>query len=104
MLLADMGAEIIKVESPDGDPMRAMGPPFEPDGFSAYFRSVNRNKKSVVLDLRTDEGHRAFLELVRTADAVIDNFRPGVMRRLGLTHSELVRIKPDIVTCSITAF
>ncbi|HEY8951894.1 MAG TPA: CoA transferase, partial [Candidatus Dormibacteraeota bacterium] len=53
MLLADMGAEVVKVESPDGDPIRKMGPPFEPDGFSPYFRAINRNKKSVVLDLRS---------------------------------------------------
>jgi len=104
MLLADMGAEVVKVESPDGDPIRKMGPPFEPDGFSPYFRAINRNKKSVVLDLRSDEGRVLLLELVRTADAVVDNFRYGVMQRLGLTHEELVKVKPDLITCSVTAF
>lgn len=105
MLLADMGAEVIKVEDPDGgDPMRRMGPPFEPDGRSAYFNAVNRNKKSVALDLRTAEGGARFLDLVRTADAVVDNFRAGVMMRMGLTHDALAAVKPDIVTCSMTAF
>ena len=104
MLLADMGAEVIKVENPDGDPMRSMGPPFEPDGRSAYFMAVNRNKKSVVLDLGNDRDHRRFLSLVRTADAVVDNFRPGVMERLRLTPQHLRAVRPDLVTCSMTAF
>jgi len=104
MLLADMGAEVIKVEEPSGDPIRRMGPPFEPDGSSAYFNAINRNKKSVVLDLRTPAGRDTFLRLVATADAVVDNFRAGVMERLRLTHAELAAVKPDIVTCSITAF
>jgi len=104
MLMADMGAEVIKVEGPDGDMVRRMGPPFEPDGFSPYFRSVNRNKKSVVLDLRQAEEKELLFDLVRTADAVVDNFRFGVMQKLGLTHSELKKVKPDLVTCSITAF
>jgi crotonobetainyl-CoA:carnitine CoA-transferase CaiB-like acyl-CoA transferase len=104
MLLADMGAEVIKVEGPEGDPIRKMGPPFESDGSSAYFRAVNRNKKSVMLDLRSASGRSAFLDLVRTADAVIDNFRAGVMGRLRLTHEDLSAVKPNIVTCSITAF
>ena len=104
MLLADMGAEVIKVESQEGDPMRRMGPPFEPDGTSAYFAAVNRNKKSVVLDLREPRGHRQFLDLVGTADAVVDNFRPGVMERLRLTPEHLRAAKADLVTCSMTAF
>src|SRR5690242_19584175 len=104
MLLADMGAEVIKVEGPAGDPVRKLGPPFEPDGFSPYFRSVNRNKKSVVLDLREQEDRALLLELVKTSDAVIDNFRYGVMQKHRLTHEELTAVKPDIVTCSITAF
>src|SRR5688572_10543344 len=86
MLLADIGAEVIKVEGPEGDPIRKMGPPFEADGSSAYFRAVNRNKKSVMLDLRSAPGRSAFLDLVQTADAVIDNYRAGVMQRLKLTH------------------
>jgi CoA:oxalate CoA-transferase len=104
MLLADMGAEVVKVEEPGGDPIRGIGPPFEKDGRSAYFMAVNRNKKSVVLDLRRDDDRRRFLELVRTADAVVDNFRAGVMERLGLTPERLREVKPDLVTCSMTAF
>ena len=104
MLLADMGAEVVKVEDPAGDPIRRMGPPFEPDGRSAYFMAVNRNKKSVVLDLRDDGDRRRFLDLVRTADAVVDNFRAGVMERLGLTPEALRAVRPDLVTCSLTAF
>jgi formyl-CoA transferase/CoA:oxalate CoA-transferase len=104
MLLADMGAEVVKVEDPAGDPMRRMGPPFEADGGSAYFRAVNRNKKSVTLDLRTDDGRERFLALALTADAVVDNFRAGVMERLRLTPGALRQVRPDIVTCSMTAF
>lgn len=104
MLMADMGAEVVKVESPHGDVVRRMGPPFEADGFSPYFRAVNRNKKSVVLDLRQDQERELLFDLVRSADAVVDNFRYGVMQKLGLTHQDLSHVKPDIVTCSITAF
>ena len=104
MLLADMGAEVIKVEDPAGDPIRRMGPPFEADGRSAYFMAVNRNKKSVVLDLRSDGDRERFLRLVPTADAVVDNFRPGVMERLRLTPADLRAARPDIVTCSLSAF
>lgn len=104
MLLADMGAEVIKVESPEGDPMRRMGPPFEPDGRSAYFMAVNRNKKSVVLDLRDARDRKRFLSLVRTADAVVDNFRSGVMERLRLTPEHLRSVRPNLITCSMTAF
>jgi crotonobetainyl-CoA:carnitine CoA-transferase CaiB-like acyl-CoA transferase len=104
MLLADMGAEVIKVEDPAGDPIRRMGPPFEADGRSAYFMAVNRNKRSVVLDLRTERDRGRFLKLVATADAVVDNFRAGVMERLRLTPEHLRAVKPDLVTCSLTAF
>jgi len=80
MLLADMGAEVLKIEAPDGgDPMRAMGPPFLPGGESAYFLAINRNKKSLVLDLGKSAGRDVFLDLVAQADVVWENFRPGVM-------------------------
>lgn len=104
MLLADMGAEVVKIELPGrGDPIRAMGPPFI-EGESAYFLGINRNKKSITLDLHSVEGRALFLELVARADVVLDNFRPGVMHRLGLEHDALREVKPDIITCSITAF
>ena len=105
MLLADMGAEVIKVEEPDGgDPMRVMGPPFLPEGESAYFLSINRNKKSVALDLTTPAGRDVFLDLAAQADVVWENFRPGVMERLGLSYSALTAVNPRLVLCSISAY
>jgi crotonobetainyl-CoA:carnitine CoA-transferase CaiB-like acyl-CoA transferase len=104
MLLADMGAEVVKVEAPDGgDPIRAMGPPFV-NGVSAYFLAVNRNKKSVTLDLKSPAGREVFLALVATADVVFDNFRAGVTDRLGIGPDACRAARPDIVTCSLTAF
>ena len=105
MLLADMGAEVIKVEEPDGgDPMRVMGPPFLPEGESAYFLSINRNKKSVALDLTTPAGRDVFLDLAAQADVVWENFRPGVMERLGLSYGALAAVNPRLVLCSISAY
>jgi crotonobetainyl-CoA:carnitine CoA-transferase CaiB-like acyl-CoA transferase len=105
MLLADMGAEVIKIEDPDGgDPMRAMGPPFLPDGDSAYFLAINRNKKSVVIDLTKSEGRDTFLDLVRHADVVWENFRPGVMTKLGCDYDAMSRVNPRIVHCAISAY
>ena len=104
MLLADLGADVIKVEDPTGDPMRGIWPPFEADGRSPYFMAVNGNKRSVVLDLRQAGDHRRFLDLVKTSDVVIDNFRPGVAHRLGISHEHLCAVKSNIVTCSMTAF
>jgi formyl-CoA transferase/CoA:oxalate CoA-transferase len=105
MLLADMGAEVIKIEDPEGgDPMRAMGPPFLPDGESAYFLAINRNKKSVALGLAEPAGRQVFLELVRTADVVWENFRPGVMARLGCEYASLAAVNPRLVVCSVSAY
>lgn len=105
MLLADMGAEVIKIEDPDGgDPMRMMGPPFLAGGESAYFLSINRSKKSVALDLSRAEGRAVFLDLVRVADVVWENFRPGVLDRLGCAYADLVAVNPRIVVCSISAY
>lgn len=104
MLLADMGAEVIKVEDPaGGDPIRGMGPPFVA-GESAYFLAINRNKRSITLDLKRERGRELFLELVRRSDVVYDNFRPGVMERLGLGPTALRGVKSDLITCSVTAF
>lgn len=102
-ILADLGAEVVKVEPPSGDSSRAIPPHFIA-GDSAYFHAVNRSKRSIQLDLRQEEGREVFLDLVRRADVVLDNFRPGVLGRLGLTHEDLVAVKPDLVTCSITGF
>jgi crotonobetainyl-CoA:carnitine CoA-transferase CaiB-like acyl-CoA transferase len=105
LLLADMGAEVIKVEDPDGgDPMRAMGPPYLPDGDSAYFLAVNRNKKSVVIDLTKTDGREVFFDLVRTADVVWHNFRPGVMEKLGCGYADLSAINPRVILCAISAY
>ena len=105
MLLADMGAEVIKVEERDGgDPMRVMGPPFLPDGESAYFLAINRNKKSIALDLTKPAGRQVFLDLAAEADVVWENFRPGVMERLGLAYATLAGVNPRLVMCSISAY
>src|SRR2546427_7981312 len=84
MLLADMGAEVIKIEDPDGgDPMRVMGPPFLPDGESAYFLAINRNKKSVALDLAKEAGREGFYHLLPPADLLWEKLPPRGMERLG---------------------
>ena len=102
MLLADMGAEVIKVEPPDGDMMRQW-PPIN-DGFSENFASINRNKRSVVLDLK-DPAHKAVARrLVLSADVVLENNRPGVMDRLGLGYESFRAEKPGLIYCSISAF
>jgi crotonobetainyl-CoA:carnitine CoA-transferase CaiB-like acyl-CoA transferase len=104
MVLADLGATVVKVERPGGDDTRSWGPPLDDRGEATYFLSVNRNKHSVVLDL-TDPGDRARArELVRGADAVVENFRPGVMERLGLGYDALAAEQPGLVYCSITGF
>jgi crotonobetainyl-CoA:carnitine CoA-transferase CaiB-like acyl-CoA transferase len=104
MLLADLGAEVIKVERPDGgDETRAWGPPWS-DGESTYFLSANRNKTSRVVDLRTEEGRREALELVDSCDVLIENFRAGTMDMFGLGYAELSRRDPGLVYCSVTGF
>jgi crotonobetainyl-CoA:carnitine CoA-transferase CaiB-like acyl-CoA transferase len=105
MLMADLGAEVIKIEEPEGgDPMRRMGPPFLPDGESAYFLAINRNKKSVALDLTKPAGREVFDGLVRVSDVVWDNFRPGIMERLGLEPGRLRALNPRLVCCSLSAY
>jgi crotonobetainyl-CoA:carnitine CoA-transferase CaiB-like acyl-CoA transferase len=104
MMLGDMGAAVIKIESPEkGDESRSWGPPFV-GGESAYFLCINRNKKSVTLDLKTPEGISKALDLVRDADVLVENFRPEVMQRLGLSYETVRVINPQLVYCSISAF
>jgi crotonobetainyl-CoA:carnitine CoA-transferase CaiB-like acyl-CoA transferase len=104
MALADMGADVVKIEKPNGgDDNRRMGPPFI-KGWSAGFLAVNRNKRSLALDLRNDAGRSVFRRLVEDADVVVENFRPGVMERLGLGYAELAAIKPSLVYCAISGF
>lgn len=101
-LLADMGADVIKVESPEGDLMRQWPPLL--DGYSQYFASVNRNKRSVVLDLKGTAGLEAARKLALSGDIVIENFRPGVMAKFGLDYAALTASKPSLVYCSVSAF
>ena len=104
MVLADMGADVIKIEKPNGgDDNRRMGPPFIKD-WSAGFLAVNRNKRSLSLDLRGEAGRGVLRRLVEGADVVVENFRPGVMERLGLGYEELAAIKPSLIYCTISGF
>jgi CoA:oxalate CoA-transferase len=102
MLLADMGADVIKIETPDGDPVRAQGAIV--DGISWYFAAFNRNKRSVQLDLKTETGMVALRRLIAGADVVVDNFRPGVMERMGLGWEALQALAPRVVHTSISGF
>jgi crotonobetainyl-CoA:carnitine CoA-transferase CaiB-like acyl-CoA transferase len=105
MMLGDLGAEVIKVERPDGgDETRGWGPPFDTRGQATYFLSVNRNKRSVVLDLRDDTDLARARELALSADVLIENFRPGLMAGLGLAYEDLEAANPCLVYCSITGF
>ncbi len=103
MILGDLGAEVIKVEPPEGDDTRRVGPPFV-KGVSAYFLSVNRNKKGVVLDLRDAGARAAFDRIAAASDVMIDNFRPGVLDRLGIGHDRMAALNPRLVLCSISSF
>src|SRR5215217_457917 len=104
MILGDLGADVIKVEHPDGgDDTRGWGPPFVGED-AAYFLALNRNKRSIVLDLVTDEGRGDARALALGADVVVENFRPGLMRRFGLDHASLSRENPRLVSCSLVAF
>jgi crotonobetainyl-CoA:carnitine CoA-transferase CaiB-like acyl-CoA transferase len=105
MVLADLGAEVIKVERQEaGDDTRAWGPPFDERGQATYFQSVNRNKSSVALDLGSADGAAKARALVARADVVVENFRPGVMDKLGLGYDALADQRPGLVYCSITGF
>src|SRR4029077_12217268 len=101
MLLADMGARVIKVEQPGkGDDTRAWGPPFL-EGESAYFLSINRNKESVTLDFKHPEGRAVLERLIARADVMVENFRPGTLAKLGLDAATLTARHPRLVYCSI---
>ena len=105
MMLADFGADVIKIESPDGDDTRRWMPPVDAGGGSTYFGSVNRNKRSVVLrPARPKPGSRRRGGSRESADVVIENFRPGVMARLGLDFDTIRAANPGVVYCSITGF
>jgi len=104
MLLADLGAEVIKIERPGiGDDTRSWGPPWVGEA-SSYFLSVNRNKRSVAIDLSDPAGLEEARRLVDRADVVVENFMPGTMDRLGLGYDAVADRRPDIVYCSVTGF
>jgi len=103
MLLADMGADVVKIERPDTGDVARGNAPFVGDQ-SAYFISVNRNKRSVALDLKSDEGREAFLRLAEKADVIVENYQPGTMERFGLGYEAIRKRNEQIVYCSISGF
>jgi crotonobetainyl-CoA:carnitine CoA-transferase CaiB-like acyl-CoA transferase len=103
MLLADLGADVIKVESPGGDDTRGWVPPVR-DGVSTYFLAINRNKRSVALDLRSEPDRAAAAELARRADIMVENFKPGGLRRFGLDYASVSAANPGLIYASISGF
>lgn len=104
MILGDLGAEVIKIEAPrTGDDTRRWGPPFQ-GGVSAYYLCANRNKKSVTIDLKSEEGIHQMKELIKEADVVINNFKVGTMEKFGLDYKTLSQINEQLIYCSITGF
>ncbi|MRG84859.1 CaiB/BaiF CoA transferase family protein [Salinibacillus xinjiangensis] len=100
--LADRGAEVIKVESPSGDPSRF--PPEKDNGDKYIFRAQNRDKKSITINLKESNGKRIARELIKQSDVVVEGFRPGVAKRLGIGYEEVSKDKPDIIYCSLTGY
>ncbi len=104
MILGDLGAEVIKIERPGvGEGARGV-PPYFFEGESAYFIAMNRNKRSMTLDLKTPRARKIFYELAKDSDVVIDNFRPGVVKKLGVDYDTLKKINPRIICCSISGY
>jgi crotonobetainyl-CoA:carnitine CoA-transferase CaiB-like acyl-CoA transferase len=104
LMLGDMGAEVVKVEMPgSGDETRGWGPPFV-EGESSYFMSINRNKKSLTLDLKQAEGREILHKLAERSDVLVENFRPGTMARLGLSYDDAAKLNPRLVYCSISGY
>src|SRR5262245_2790996 len=100
--LGDFGADVLKIEHPNGDPLREMGP--KKDGTSLWWKAVGRNKRSVVLDLRSEFCRRAFEKLVPTADVLIENFRPGTFEKWGLDPEHLSALNPKLIVVRVTGF
>ncbi len=103
MVLGDLGADVIKVEPPEGDETRGWGPPFA-GGESAYYLCVNRNKRGMVVNLKTEEGKNILRELAVRSDVLVENFRPGTLERFGLDFETLHELNPKLIYCSITGF
>jgi len=104
MMLADLGADVIKLESFDGDDTRGMGPPFNADGISAYFACCNRNKRSIMVDLRVPAARPLLEALVGEADVLIENFRTGTAEHLGLDYAQLSAVNRRLIYCSISGY
>jgi crotonobetainyl-CoA:carnitine CoA-transferase CaiB-like acyl-CoA transferase len=104
MMLADLGADVVKVEQPGGDDARTWGPPYVADGSSVYFQAANRGKRSIVLDLKSPEGSAAAVALAARAGILLHNFRPGAAEPLGLGHGQVAAANPAIVYCAISGF
>ena len=103
-LLSDHGADVVKVEPPSGDETRTWGPPFVREDMSAYFSALNRNKSNICLDLRTPEGQEVLAELLRHADVLVENFKPGTLARWGFTGSRIRQDFPALIHCRVTGF
>ncbi len=103
-LLADLGAEVIKIESPSGDETRQWGPPFHGQDSSAYFQSTNRGKKSVIADLKNIDDRRLVQKLAKKADILIENFKVGGLKKHNLDYTAVKKVNPSIIYCSITGF
>ncbi|MBK8419204.1 MAG: CoA transferase [Anaerolineales bacterium] len=103
MVLGDLGADVIKVEPPEGDETRGWGPPFA-EGESAYYLCVNRNKRGIVINLKTDEGKKVLRDLALQSDVLVENFRPGTLEKFGLDFETLHELNPKLIYCSITGF
>ena len=103
MVLGDLGADVIKVEPPEGDETRGWGPPFA-GGESAYYLCVNRNKRGMVVNLKTDEGKKILLDLALQSDVLVENFRPGTLKKFDLDYETLHELNPKLIYCSITGF
>lgn len=104
MILADLGAEVIKVEPPGGDETRGWGPPYMADGMSAYFLTVNRGKRSIIVDFNDDKALMSLKQLIRTADVLVENFKPGTLKRWGLDWETLKLEHPALIYASISGF
>lgn len=102
LMLAEAGADVVKVEKPGGEDMRAYPPQW--DGISAAFAMLNRGKRSLIVDLRTEEGRKAARDLAAKADVLVEQFRPGVMQKHGLGYDELSKLNPKLIYCSITGY
>ncbi len=102
-ILGDMGADVIKVEGPEGDTTRDLGPR-RSEGMAAVYLTANRNKRALGIDLKSREGHAAFLKLLGTCDVFLHNMRPSAIRRLGLTYDEVCKVRPDIIYCGAYGF